>query len=431
MRRCAVMFVGAIFLVVCLPCAALTQEEILQGANARIEKHRMGEARLTLTDSDGAAIEAGTAVRIEQTRHAFLFGCNIFKLHGCRTPEDNAAYEKHFAELLNFATAPFYWWTYERRQGERMDDRTESIIRWCVEHNITTKGHPLAWNYAEPRWLPDDPAETMSLQMARIGRCVDKFAGGIDIWDVVNEAVHYDRPECLERAPKLSAGIRHLGVGEYLRQAFRAARKANPEATLLINDYRTDRAYIDKVIKELVDEDGKAMYDVIGIQSHMHGGYWGAKRTWDVCETYAQFNVPLHFTETTLISGPKTEAGWKTTPEGEKKQAREAVEFYTVLFSHPAVEAITWWDFSDQGAWQGAPAGFLRDDMTPKPMYHALKDLIKGKWWTTAEVKVGAGGKVDVRGFYGDYRVTVPGRGLSGSFALDKASTSEVKVKLD
>jgi len=285
----------------------------------------------------------------------------------------------------------------------------------------------------DPRWLPDDPDEVLRLQMARIGRCVEKFKGGIDMWDVVNEAVHYDRQECRERAPKLTAAIKQAGVGEYLRRAFREARRANPEATLLINDYRLDQAYIDLVIKELVDENGKAMYDVIGLQSHMHcqyGGYWGAKRTWDVCEMYAKFNVPLHFTEATLVSGPKKGDSWKTTPEGEERQAREAVEFYTVLFSHPAVEAITWWNFSDQGAWQNAPAGFLRDDMTPKPVYHALKDLIKGKWWTVAEAKVGADGRASVRGFYGDYRVVIPGRGVSGSFSLEKGATGVVKVEL-
>jgi GH35 family endo-1,4-beta-xylanase len=429
MRRSVILF-AAIVVFACLPCLALTEEEILKQADSRIEKHRTGDAALMLIAPDGAMIPEGAVVKIEQTRHAFLFGCNIFKLHRCRTPEDNAAYEKYFSELLNFATLPFYWWNYERVQGEPMDDSTAEIVAWCKAHNVTTKGHPLAWNWAEQRWLPDDPAEAMSLQMARIGRCVDRFAGDIDIWDVVNEATHYDRPEPLQRAPKLTAAIKQMGVGEYVRQAFREARKANPDATLLINDYRTDQAYIDSVINELVDENGKRLYDVIGIQSHMHGGYWGAKRAWDVCETYAQFKAPLHFTETTLISGPKTNDGWKTTPDGEQQQAREAVEFYTVLFSHPAVEAITWWDFTDQNAWQGAPAGFLRDDMTPKPMYNALKDLVKGKWWTVMEAKVGPDGKVGFHGFYGDYKVTFPGRGLTGSFAFDKATAGVVKVNL-
>ena len=88
---------------------------------------------------------------------------------------------------------------------------------------------------------------------------------------------------------------------------------------------------------------------------------WSAQETWDICERFAKVGKPLHFTEATILSGhPGYELKrndphfqWTTTPEGEQRQAEEVVQFYTILFSHPAVQAITWWDFSDQGAWQG------------------------------------------------------------------------------
>ena len=48
-----------------------------------------------------------------------------------------------------------------------------------------------------------------------------------------------------------------------------------------------------------------------------------------------------------------------TTEQGERWHADEVERFYTMLFSHPAVTAITWWDFADRNAWQSAPAGFL------------------------------------------------------------------------
>jgi len=83
-----------------------------------------------------------------------------------------------------------------------------------------------------------------------------------------------------------------------------------------------------------------------------------------------------------------------------------------MLFSHPAVQAITWWDFSDFRAWQGAPAGLLRRDMTPKPAYEELLRLIKGKWWTRSVLHSSAEGSASFRGFLGDYEVSVaaPGR---------------------
>jgi hypothetical protein len=81
--------------------------------------------------------------------------------------------------------------------------------------------------------------------------------------------------------------------------------------------------------------------------------------------------------------------------------------FYTVLFAHPAVQAITWWDFSDHGAWQGAAAGLLRKDMSPKPVYERLEGLIKGEWWTKTAGRTNARGEYAARVFHGSHRVQV------------------------
>jgi GH35 family endo-1,4-beta-xylanase len=419
-----------------LPACLLTAREqkvrILDEVDTRIEKYRKGDVVLKLLGPDGKSLKSGLAVKIEQKQHKFLFGCNIFKLNRCRTAEDNAAYAERFAALLNFATLPFYWWNYERRQGKPDDDRTEEIVRWCKAHNITTKGHPLAWNYVQPPWLPKDPDSAMRLQFDRIERCVRRFKNEIDIWDVVNEATHYDRPWCKEHAPALTDAIGKMGIGAYVREAFKSARKANPKAALIINDYRTDPSYAEKVISQLVDDSGQPLYDVIGIQSHMHGGYWGAQKAWEVCERFAKFGKPLHFTETTVVSGPRTQQGWLTTTEGEKSQAEQVAEFYRVLFSHPAVEAITWWDFTDQNAWQQAPAGLIRDDMTTKPAYNELERLIKGKWWTRTETTISDGGQARFRGFLGQYEaaISIGDRKLSGSFRLDKTTKEITEVQL-
>jgi len=412
---------------------AQSDEAVLGQTEARIRKGRMGTGTLRLTGPDGQPLPPGVDLQIRQTKHQFLFGCNIFKLGRCRTDQDNAAYEKQFAELLNFATLPFYWWQYETQKGKPDEARTEEIARWCKARGIMMKGHPLAWNWAEPRWLAQcTPQEVTRLQFARIARCAERFKGSIDIWDVVNEATHYDREEVKRRAPRLTEAIAKLGVGPYVRTAFQTARQANPQAVLIINDYRTDPAFAEKVISQLVDESGRPLYDVIGIQSHMHGGYWGAARTWEVCERFAKFGKPLHFTETTVVSGPKNDSAWVTTPEGEQEQAQRVSELYTVLFSHPAVAAITWWDFTDQGAWQRAPAGLVRDDMTPKPAYERLRELIKGQWWTTMETATGPGGTVSFAGFLGEYEIGAQSgdRRLSGRFSFPAGSKTPMEIRL-
>jgi GH35 family endo-1,4-beta-xylanase len=412
----------------------LSGEQILREAPARIERYRMGDGELVLLDREGKPIR-DAVVHVQQKRHAFLFGCNIFLWGRIEDPQLQEAYLERFAALLNYATLPFYWPTYEPVRGNPGHDYAERVARWCQDRGIVTKGHPLAWNYADPRWLPEDPEEIFRLQLARIDDCVRRFRGLIDRWDVVNEATHFDREEFLKRAPRMTRMWQKIGQVEFTRACFIKARQASENAVLIINDYRTDPAY-ERLIEQLVDESGRRLYDVIGIQSHMHGGVWPTERIWEVCERFARFGVPLHFTETTIVSGPRTRPGqpWKTTPEGEEHQAREVERFYTVLFSHPAVEAITWWDFSDLRAWQGAPAGLVRADMSPKPAYDVLLGLVKGKWWTDIQVSAAEDGRARFRGFFGDYRVVVrlpDGTKFEREFALLKGKDNQWVIRLE
>jgi hypothetical protein len=148
----------------------------------------------------------------------------------------------------------------------------------------------------------------------------------------------------------------------------------------------------------------------------MHKELWPMDKVWTVCETYARFGLPLHFTELTIVSGRfkdqndndwhTVRTDWPSTPEGEQRQLEYGRKLYTVLFSHPAVDAVTWWDFSDFQSWAGAPAGLLRKDMSPKPLYDWLMDAFHRKWSTDAVVKTDEAGVVKVQAFYGEYEVT-------------------------
>jgi len=402
----AVVLVGGGVSVACAD-----DEQLLREAAQRIEQHRKANVSIVVLDAAGQPLR-DVQVNIEQTRHRFLFGCNFFQFGKLPNAESEAAYRNQFSELLNYATLAFYWPSYESQQGEPKHAYTEDAARWCQEHGIVTKGHPLAWNYFEPRWLPDDLQEVRRLQMERITDCVTRFRGLIDRWDVVNEATHYEREELARRAPKLTQLWTDVGRVPFVNECFRHARAASDQAILLINDYRTDEPYV-QLIQEMTRLAGQRPYDVIGIQSHMHGGVWSNTQIWEVCERFQPLGVPLHFTELTVLSGragwelAQQGGDWPSTPEGEAQQAKDVVRIYTMLFSHPAVEAITWWDFADWHAWQGAPAGLLGQDLQPKPAYTALKGLIKDQWWTRAEVTTDAEGRAAFRGFCGEYKLSI------------------------
>jgi GH35 family endo-1,4-beta-xylanase len=400
--------------------------------NKRILEHRTAEATVTVTAPDGKPL-ANAAIVVRQTRHKFLFGCNAFRINTADTGEPQQLYRKRFAELLNFATLPFYWGGYERTEGKPDADRLRTMAAWCAQNGIRTKGHPLCWHQVQPRWLIDRPLDLVQkLQLGRITREVGGFAGLIDTWDVVNEAVVM--PGYKQEPGPIPAWCTKIGQVELIKQTFAAARSANPKATLLLNDFDTSPKY-EKLIQDCLD--AAVPIDVIGIQSHMHPGYRGADWAWSTCERFARFARPLHFTETTILSAePKQNQRWSgppyndwpSTSEGEQRQAEQVAEFYTILFSHPAVAAITWWDLTDDRAWLGAPAGLIHKDMSPKPAYEALMKLVKHDWWT-AEVRAttDTNGKLTFRGFLGDYSLESPAG--TAAFTLDKPGTCAVTAK--
>jgi GH35 family endo-1,4-beta-xylanase len=412
---------------------AAREELTVQKLSQRIEAHRTASVTLTVTDAKGEA-SAGAAVTVRQVRRKFLFGCNVYMLGRCGDAAAERAYRRRFAALLNYATLPFYWGSYEREEGNPDAKRLRAMAHWCQSQGIRAKGHPLCWHEVCPGWLKaKPPADVERLQWARVGRDVRTFAGLIDTWDVVNEACVM--PE-FRREPQnpIRKLAERLGRAKLIQEAFDHARGANPKAMLLLNDYDTSPRYA-KLLRDC--EAAGVTIDAIGIQSHMHKGYWGAEKTWDVCERFAKLGKPLHFTETTILSGrlktdddwQRRRRDWRTTKAGERRQAEQVAEFYTVLFSHPAVEAITWWDFSDRGAWQGAPAGLVRRDMSPKPAYDALMKLINGEWATgPRKLTTDASGRVSFRGFLGDYVVeAAAGR---GEFALHKPGKARRTVRL-
>ncbi len=399
--------------------------------DAAIRKNRLVEAELELR-SGGKAL-ANIEVEVEQTAHRLLFGTGAgyghFMLAAGLLPEsDREKVESgnaRFFELCNQATLHFYWQFFEPERGKPRTEALERAAAWYRERGVALKGHTLCWHTLTAPWLLEmDEDGILREQLARIGRDVSAFKGLVDAWDVVNEAV------IMPVFDKYDNGVtrlcRKLGRVGLVKAMFDRAREANPGATLLLNDFNTSPAYAALVGDCL--EAGVGI-DAIGIQSHMHQGWWGLEKTKRVLERFKGFGLPIHFTEVTLVSGelmpPEIEdlndhkaASWPSTPEGEERQAREAVLFYKSLVAELAVEAITWWDLYD-GAWLGAPAGLLRKDGSPKPAYEALKALVKGEWWLKpTRMRTDDRGRVKVKGFEGSYRASA--RGASADFRIEK-----------
>jgi endo-1,4-beta-xylanase len=409
--------------------------------NSEIKRNRMTDVTLTLWESDGTPL-ANQQVTVEQTNHEFLFGTAAFDL----IPLTNGEYiggEKERSEqraekitaLFNAATLPFYWARFESQKGNPITEKVKNAARWCLDHNMVTKGHPLCWHTLTADWLLEmSNAEILQAQTARIKRDVSNFRGLIEMWDVINEAV------IMPVFDKYDNGItrlcKELGRIKMIKTMFETARETNPTATLLINDFDVSSAF--DILVEGCLEAG-ILFDVIGIQSHMHQGWWGVEKTLRVLENFERFNLPIHFTETTLVSGHLMPqeivdlndyqvTDWPTTPEGEERQAEQAIQHYKTLFAHPLVEGITWWDLSD-GGWLNAPAGLIRKDGSAKPAYEELAKLVKGEWWVTPmKLMTNCNGEIHFSGFFGQYKLSYDGKQTIVAISNRKETRISVEV---
>ncbi|MDQ2624122.1 MAG: endo-1,4-beta-xylanase, partial [Actinomycetota bacterium] len=407
--------------------------------------HRAGTTRLRITGPDGAPL-ARTEVEVAQRRHDVEFACispgfvgavesTATELPGQASnsardarpagagPDPELA--QQWLGLFDTATLPFYWGSFEVEEGAPRTAGLRAMAQWCRDNGVRTKGHPLVWHTVQPGWLKRYPNEEVErLLRARVRREVSDFAGLVDTWDAINEAVImpvFDKDDNAVTRLARDKGRLHM-----IRLAFEEARAANPNVRLLLNDFDMSTAY--ECLIEAVLEAGIEV-DVLGLQSHMHQGWWGEEKIERVLDRFARYGLPMHFTEITLLSGELMPAEivdlndhqvaeWPSTPEGEARQADELVRHYRALLAHPQVESITYWGIED-GGWLNAPGGLVRLDGSPKPAYDALRELVRGEWWLSpTTMQTDDDGAVEVSGWFGDYDVRRPG-GDAASFRVD------------
>ncbi|MCZ2805760.1 endo-1,4-beta-xylanase [Modestobacter sp. VKM Ac-2983] len=401
------------------------------------------DATLTVRRADGSPC-ADTEVLVEQVRHEFAFGNIGFDFVGLANQEQGAGrenvfggadpaaagrLEELFLDVFNTATLPFYWAGFEPAEGRPDTARLQAAARWFRDRGVAVKGHPLVWHTLAPDWLREHTdAEVEEIVRARVRREVSSFAGLVDTWDAINEVAIMPVFSNEEQQNAITRLCRRIGRIPTIRLAFDEAHGADPAATLVLNDFNLGTAY--ECLIEGVLEAG-VQVDAIGLQSHMHQGYWGEERTQEVCDRFARYGLPLHWTETTLVSGDLMPPEivdlndhqvdeWPSTPAGEQRQADDVVRHYRTLLAHPAVQAVTYWGITDEGAWLGAPAGLVRADGTPKPAYDALRGLVKEDWWLApTRLRTDGEGRVAVRGWAGDYSLSAAGGTASWQLRAD------------
>lgn len=408
--------------------------------NARIkrniEQYRKGDATIEIVDAAGKPLR-GAQIKLRQTGHEFLFGCNAFVLGQLDTPEKNRRYEEAFLKFHNFATVPFYWEGTEPARGElRYSEPARDIWRrpppdrfipWAAKNGVTLKGHPLLWHAYNPPWLPKDADELRALYRKRFQEIASRYGGKIGIFDVVNESL-----VCPKTYPLFTEDRAYVGW------AFKEVTPLFPQkTTLMINEVTTynfsplSNRYFDQ-IKTL--QAGGAKIRGIGFQYHyfrrerldafLKDPKCDPDKLLDVYEQFGAFNLPLYITEITIPS-----AG----DDGEALQEEVVRDHYRLWFAAPKMAGITWWNLGDGTAVKGeneAKGGLVDAEFKPKPAYRALDQLINQEWKTQTQVATDAQGQVKFRGFFGKYQVEVTSGGQTKRFEINHTAGGEESHRL-
>ena len=400
-----------------------------------IERYRKGDGVVTVVDEAGNPV-SNAKIKLTQKTHEFRFGANLFMLDELETDEKNEKYKKYFSDVFNMATLPFYWDSVEPERGQTRYTKNspkryrrpsiDLCLEFCQKHGIEPREHGLAYAQFFPKWLYDaDVDEIKKALVKRYEEISGRYADKIRTIEVTNE-MDTGGKTSFWRAP------------DFVEWCFKLAEQYFPNNQLVINDH-TPLAWEDKGLftdkyyayTEAAMLKG-ARIDAIGMQYHLFNKpreteYEKTRLTLNPenlyrhLDIYAHFGKPLQITEVTVPA-------YSWDEEDEEIQAEIIENLYSIWFSHPNVEQIIYWNLVDGYAHPGSKipeekaremrgnmsmgenyyyGGLLRFDMSPKPAYFKIKELLQKTWHTETELLTDENGNADFRGFYGDYTVEI------------------------
>lgn len=364
------------------------QLKTISTIDSNIRALRTGELQVNVVDAQNNPI-VGAIVKLEQVRHNFQFGTvlssEIFTNKFSQQDKDRyLAIAKQYFNASVHENA-LKWYSTEPERGRVSYAPADAILNWSLSNGLKMRGHTLFWEdekYNQP-WLKFLGRD--ELRRAVIGRAQQvcgRYKGRIDEFDVLNEMLHGN----FFRS-RLGDGI--------VKEMFDACKRVNPNAVLYVNDFNIlNGQELDKyvqLIKSLLKQG--VPIGGIGAQGHIRDKIT-PERIQKSLDTLAQFKLPIKITEFDAVSNT------------EEDKAQILRNVYQVAFAHPAVQGILMWGFWESTHWKPKAALYTRNWQQARAA-QAYIDLLYDQWWTRVNTVTNDFGRVCIRGFFGDYRLSV------------------------
>lgn len=252
----------------------------------------------------------------------------------------------------------------------------DAMVAFAEAHGQQVHGHTLTW--CEDTWLPAwlrDRSWTRAQLLAQLDEYITgvlgHFNGRIASWDVVNEAFSDDgtRRNCL--------WSRVIGP-DWVEQAFRFARRADPSVRLFYNEVRaeTPGPKLDAVLAMVRDFRQRGVpIDGVGEQMHFVRGAPSQADMQEPLRLLGELGLDVHISE---LDVPV----WYLGSTLDVKLSRQAESYRRIAAAcqaEPACFRITTWGFADHYSWRGANSYPLPFDFEyrPKPAWTALQEVLR------------------------------------------------------
>jgi endo-1,4-beta-xylanase len=323
-----------------------------------------------------------------------------------------AVWKEHFNGAV--AENEMKWTSLQATEGSFNFTQAKAMVNAARSSNMLVRGHVLVWFDQTPDWVFQGSKEQVLTRMrTHITRVMQEFKGSVYAWDVVNEAVVPFDASNQDVGEDLAA-LDHWGyrdsewyqiTGEdFIFEAFKAARAADPDAKLFYNDFWNyldgKREFILSFVSRLKEA---GLIDGIGLQCHLNISAAQESTTnqtaWQTVENlekeiheYAALGLDVHITELDISIYTRDypssdQSRWFTgnelSPELEDALAARYKEFFA-MFRRNAdkISNVTFWGIADDNTWlseftSGRPDHPLLFDrqLRPKKAFDAITDF--------------------------------------------------------
>lgn len=288
-----------------------------------------------------------------------------------------AQYGTVAAREFNYLTAEYEmkWNIVEPSQGSTNFGAGDAIVGYAASNGMGVKGHTLIWHGAMPSWLGALPAAELRTAFERhIREVAAHYRGRVHAWDVVNEAV-------ADSGTSLRDTLFRQKLGDdYIADAFRLARAADPEARLFYNDYggeglNAKANYIYGLLQDLLS--AGVPIDGVGLQMHISAtSRPPAASIAENMRRLAALGLVVHISEMDVRINNATGTD-QARLEAQRATYREVVG---VCMAEPRCEAVTFWGFTDAHTWLTGDRPLLFDaQYQPKPAFFGVLDALRGR----------------------------------------------------